>query len=307
MTDAFAAEAAATRGSLERPRAYIFVSFAGRTPPPPDDWRGRGLEPIFYNQAYRHSRLRKTLLAWAGYREDWLSSKQQIIRRFAPVDPRIMSPSDTSNFIWAVRGQKDDEGFGARSLASLGKDTRIEWLSVLHSDEQQRSEHYSGARESGQEEASRPFLPLSSLTCGSFSDHYLTPTSIALAAWLTSHLDRAETIDWVLRRMQSGAILHPTFRHIIRRALQKEPKLPPSFALFWQIVSVEASWVVMQRNEDHFWHLYGQLAEVFESSLIRMEFLDILRPRLKLRPPIWGRYLEGMLGGSGSTGDSRKG
>jgi hypothetical protein len=119
MTDAFAAEDSLARFSHRRGPAYIFVPYRGRQPPAPQPWRDRRLEPIFYNQASHHLRLKQTIVAWAAAREDFLSSTQAIVERLAPNKPQALDPSDADNLLWSIVGRPNDEGYGARVFSSL--------------------------------------------------------------------------------------------------------------------------------------------------------------------------------------------
>lgn len=128
MTDAFAADEAAARNGRSRGPAYIFMPFSGKQTPDAAPYRNRRLEPIFYNQIKGHSRLRKTLVAWADAREDYLSNTRQIIERDALSRPETLDPSATNNVLWAVVGRPRDAGYGANIFASLERPPPIEWL-----------------------------------------------------------------------------------------------------------------------------------------------------------------------------------
>ena len=95
MTDAFAAEALAARRKSTRTPAYIFVSYQGKAAPPGalENWRLRGLEPIFYHYGRHHRLLRETIVAWAAARDDWLSSTATLIALLAGSPPQSLTPS----------------------------------------------------------------------------------------------------------------------------------------------------------------------------------------------------------------------
>jgi hypothetical protein len=149
MTDAFAAEALAARRKSTRPPAYIFVSYQGKAAPPGalEDWRHRGLEPIFYHYGRHHRLLRETIVAWAAARDDWLSSAATLIARLAGSVPQSLTPSDVANLLWALFGRPQDDGYGTRVFAELDPSAPIDWLQIFEKREIDLLEDHAAAVE----------------------------------------------------------------------------------------------------------------------------------------------------------------
>ncbi|MGO6705998.1 SIR2 family protein [Rhizobium leguminosarum] len=287
MTDAFAAEEIAVRGRAPREPAYIFLSYSGRTQPDRQPWIDRKLEPIFYHKARNHALLKKTLVAWAEARQDYLKNTQLIIQRIAPGLPATQHPSDVENLLWAVVRRPDDNGHGAHIFASLNPSPPIEWLKVL----EQREDVIAGdhltslaaARSEGREEPPSPTLHLRELFPFVRGEpRRLSSTAEALITWLVSHLGSIELIDWVIEKLRAGQRPHPELRIRIRARLVGLGSLAAGYALFWKIVSAEGDWAFKRPSDQPLWDPYTQFSTDPEAPIAERELEAALRPVLTL-------------------------
>lgn len=294
MTDAFAAEDASSKRTLLRGPAYIFIPHKG-TSPDPTPFRQRKLEPIFYNQFRHHLYLKKTLMAWASARADYLANTSKIITRTAPVIPASLDPSDAANLLWAVTGRTEDEGHGARVLTSLDPPAPIEWLDEFERAEREKHQNFVKARDAAQDSGfPSPDEPRTQILemFPQAADHReipLSATANALIGWLLKHLGEPKFVDRVIAKLESRRRLHGQLRRAIRRRLQEDHGLLDGFVRFWRIVSAEGSWSVIERA-----HVAGPLANATSAVLgshdeawIKQEVLAALRPALRLKRSLY--------------------
>lgn len=295
MTDAFAAEALAARRKSARPPAYIFVAHKGRAPPATalDDWRRRGLEPIFYSDRLGHRQLKDTLVGWAAARDDWLSSTTTLVARLGSARPESLGPSEIANLIWAVFGRPQDDGYGAKVFAQLAPAAPIEWLAVFERHESELLDHYrvslERSKRNGEAQPTPPERPLRSLSVefGNGSPP-LEANAFYAAEWLVHHLDQDALVDWITALSRERRRPHPHLRRLIRQRL-REAKLvlPTSKRRFWHLASSEAWW--MDAGLDRDWGFSVSQPEASSESfgLGRAEFLALLRPYIHLTPTTW--------------------
>ncbi len=298
MTDAFAAEESAARGRAARGPAYIFLPYKGRTAPDPRPWIERKLEPIFYNEMRHHARLRRTLIAWADARQDYLSKTRVMIERVAPQRPEAQHPSDVENLIWAIVGRDDDQGHGARVFAALDPVPPIEWLAVLTRYEQTLADEYAQAlADARREERDPPPAPARHLTSlfPSASDEFsgLTMTAHALMPFLTRQLGTVELVEWVIERLRAGHRPHAALRHAIRTVLAAEHQLGDGFIRFWRIMSAEGDWAFKRPRYFGPWSLPELLRQEADAPWAERELAAALRPVLTLSPSFYRHWRSG--------------
>jgi hypothetical protein len=295
MTDAFAAEDLSTRGRAPRGPAYIFLPYKGRTQPDPQPWIERRIIPIFYHDMRHHARLKRTLIAWAEARQDYLSNTEVLIRRIAPKIPAALNPSDVDNLIWAIVGRQDDEGHGARVFANLPNAPPVQWLTVLARFEMRLAEEHQknlqAAIQNGADAPSPPILHLDSLfLSGSNENSNISKTSLALIFWFGRHLSSTELVDWLLENLRANRRLHPSLRYTIREKLaENNLKLGDGFIRFWRIVSSEGQWALRRSRTNVPWNLRKLLKHEPEAPWSNRELAEAFRPVLTLRPSFLGR------------------
>ena len=292
MTDAFAADALVARYRSPRHRAYIFAPHSGKIAPPPNAWRDRGLEPIFYHQARGHQALRQTLVAWAAARDDWLSNTAALVSKFALQAPDMLAPGELSNLLWAILGRRNDQGYGAKVFAELEQVPPIGWLRAIEKHEKDlltaHREAADRAKLADEPPPASLVSPLQSLITEWFGDPDLTPTAFHLGRWLVRHLDKEGLIDWVAGLTEQGKRLHPHVRRQIRNRLAlNSVALRSSVILFWQIVSSEGAWTHAAQRYESSLEISTAFRKSRVTSVAYTEFLSLLRPFLRLSPSAW--------------------
>ncbi|MFC4593697.1 SIR2 family protein [Sphingobium tyrosinilyticum] len=287
MTDAFAAEDGSARGRPPRGPAYIFLPYKGRIPPDAQHWRERNLEPIFYNQMRRHSQLRRTLVAWANAREDYLSNTGVMIARIAPSKPETLHPSDVDNLVWATIGREDDAGHGARIFAAISPPPPIQWLTMIARHEQEALQVHQMAVEAAHRDGrDAPPLPpryLNQLFPKITDGHRrLDPTAFQLMTWLTRHLSTLDLVTWIIDRLRESRWPHPSLREAIRAQLLAETSLPEGYRRFWRILSAEGNWAWRLPRYFVAWDLAKLLRAEPGGPWTARELAAALRPVLTL-------------------------
>lgn len=287
MTDAFAAEESAARGRAPRGPAYIFLPYSGRAAPDPRPWTERKLEPIFYNQMRQHVRLKRTLIAWATARQDYLTNTGVMIARIAPFAPEALHPSDVANLVWAIAGRPGDAGHGARTFAALDPAPPIQWLSVLARHERELTEQHDAAvteaRLDGRGEPTAPPRYLGQLFPPVLSEHRgIDPAAHALIPWLTRQLGAIELADWAIEQLRAGRRPHALLRHAIRERLADDTTLPQGYVRFWRILSAEGDWAFKRPRAFVPWNVAQLLRAEPDAPWSERELAAALRPVLTL-------------------------
>lgn len=300
MTDAFAAENSSALNTPFGGPAYIFVSYKGRNPPSETPFTRRHLQPIFYHQYRHHSRLKKTLIAWADARDDFLADTTRLIQRIARGSPKTLNPSETSNLLWAVMG-RDDLGHGARIFAGLAHRPSIEWLDEFERYEREAAELYSIASD---EATARqrplpvpPAQPIGSLFPDNRDDTapQLSECASAFSDWMLRHLDNHEFVERVIAKLKLGRRLHPQLRARIGSKLIELPELKEGFRTFWRIVSSEGRWAVPTKHSGRFFELRSILQIGGDKRYASQVAMDFLEPALELKPSMYRLWAEDAL------------
>ncbi|TQM12316.1 SIR2-like protein [Pseudoxanthomonas sp. 3HH-4] len=291
MTDAFAAERAASRTTYLRNKAYIFVARPS-TSPDPAPYRQRRLEPIFYKKTKDHRYLRDTVIAWAKARQDYLANTAGMIQRIAPTQPASLDPSEAANVLWAVAGRPKDQGHGARVFARLADAPHLTWLDEIEQhDKQLVAEHATEAEQASKQ--NMPIPPAPQLLTNelfphnsNLSDHRLSPTALALTAWLVRHLASVDLVERVIEKIGHGRRLHEQFRFAIREEIEREKGLRDGFLRFWRCISAEGDWAIPPRPrwQGPFHTASKSFTDSHAEPWLRQEVLAGLRPSLTFLP-----------------------
>jgi len=305
MTDAFAAEEDSKITSGRGP-AYIFVPYKGSNAPDPEAWRHRHLEPIFYNQAYHHRRLKQTIVAWAEARQDFLSSSGAIVDRLARSTPQSLDPSDTENLLWAIMGRPNDAGHGARVFAGIQPPPPIDWLFELERQEAVLLETWERDKARAvQQEEPAPVRPPTSLQdlippVSKAGTTILSPTGNALCDWIVRHLDSIQMVDWVIEKLEQNRRLHHRLRYAISERLPKatEEGLGEGFVAFWRIASAEGMWAQSDPNDWGWLNLSPAKQEDAAEPWFQQDFLAQWRPYIRLSKAIFRHWREKAYGAS---------
>lgn len=173
---------------------------AGQEKNKTDEWKSKGVKPIFYNIPTNkdHSVLYQTLKAWADIYRDGVQSKQAIIARDALALPQNSTQEDNfvGRVLWAL---SDKSGLPAKQFADLNPVPSLDWLLDCFTDD-----HFK-----------YPDLPML-LVSGSGVNSQWDDVTFHLARWLTRHLDDPELIFWIAER---GGQLHDRWLGLIEDKL----------------------------------------------------------------------------------------
>jgi hypothetical protein len=295
MTDTFAAEDALSRADQPRGPAYIFVPHK-KAAPDPGVWRDRRLEPIFYNETHKHLRLKRTLIAWADAREDYLSNTRVMINRIAPSPPEASDPSATANLVWAVVGRPDDGGHGARAFAKLDPTAPVQWLFEFERhDADLRDRHVQAVADAVASGRAPPSEPTYSVTplFPSRVDNRIEPiddTAAALIGWLARSLGQAQLIEWTIGKFGAGRRPHSFLRFAIRQSLNEPTVIPDGIRLFWRIVSSEGDWIAAPLSPNAIWDFRTAIATHRDSAWMLQDFLWACAPHLLLEASYYRAY-----------------
>jgi hypothetical protein len=287
MTDAFAAENATSMAAHKGGPAYIFVPYRGRAPNE-EPYNRRNLQPIFYDQYRRHSRLKKTLIAWAEARDNYLANTTRLIGAIAPYAPNSLSPSDVANLLWAVVGRVDDNGHGAQAFAQVPTRPPIEWMDELERRESCAITAYSEAvQQARQARVLLPERPVSTLDnlfpkASERAPHLLGVAEHGLIDWLLRHLDTLGFVERVIDRFSNGRRLHPAFRARIRAKLATAA-FADGFMRFWRIASSEGDWSLVDKDGIRLFNVQRLLDGPHDQVHVKQELLDSLKPILRLQ------------------------
>jgi len=301
MTDAFAAENLRTRSAQLRGPAYIFTSYDGEVPDG-QPFRDRNLEPIFYSAASDHQALRDTIVRWADWRDDYLSSVGRLIGEIAPRRPDAIDPTDTANLVWAVAGRADDRGFGARTFAEVDDLPPIEWLPLFEADDASRlQEHRAACMEAEKAGRARPALPelnfdaLFPSRSGNTRPALTLPAS-SLLPWFCRHLGTEGFVDHVIEKLGQGRTIHPRLRQEIRRNVSQQPNLKAGFRQFWWIVSAEGGWIRGGPSIEPgpLWSAQTAITAGADNEWLRQEILAGLRPLLEFKTSSYRGYRDAL-------------
>jgi hypothetical protein len=273
MMDAFAADRATGEGLG---KAFVLSGCAqGAEEIEARRWKAKGVIPLLYENSDNHAALHRTLKRWAECHERGLLGKESVIAKNAaerPAKPMDES-AEVSQVLWAIR---EKSGHVARVFSRMEPLPPIEWLEVfeMHSLLCLPPAPPSDASGNGYS------VPLADQGTRATSAPPLNPVSFALGEWLSRHLGKAETFEWIVR---TGSVLHPAFRESVRRGLSNTPEVPAALRKLWKVLASETSpsW-----NEPHWfsYDLLNCLAKGPWDLNLRQDVLGALAPALLLNP-----------------------
>jgi SIR2-like domain len=120
------------------PQAYAFGSYTTdekaeaeyRETQQKIDWETKGVIPILYDGANRHSALHETLRIWAETYRDGVQGKERIVTDYALIKPSASTQQDdyVRRMIWAL---SDRSGKPAKRFAEFEPVPPLEWLEAF--------------------------------------------------------------------------------------------------------------------------------------------------------------------------------
>jgi len=270
LVDALAAE---RQGDRRIHAAYALISAQpGREAATTAAWGARGIQAIPYTAGKDHAMLHETLRAWASVWRGGLGSKKNILNEYGSKDPSSLGPEAASQVCWALT---EPDGSMARHFAQLDPRPPLAWLPILEKSELLSIPPTLSLK------TGLPLVDHSQATSG---PPHLSPISMALAIWLTAHLDQPELIDWVL---QTGGSLHPDWIDAIRHKIRTTTDLPTAFQKVWRVLCSSRSAARRTGGLDTF-HLIERMRTEMWSPSLRLDVVQALRPDIALSSA-WSR------------------
>jgi hypothetical protein len=302
------------------PQAYAFGSYSTdeqaeaeyREPQQKIEWEAKGVIPILYDGANRHSALHETLRIWAETYRDGIQGKERIVVDYALTKPSASTKQDdyVGRLIWAL---SDRSGKPAKRFAEFDPAPSLEWLEAFsedcfsHSDLSQfgilpfkrpdenlkfsllrRPVHYSHA----------PWMMLTSHgASGSNWDMVMNH----LASWLIRHLNNPQLLLWLT---EHGGRLQNQLIGMVERQLDRFAKLEregdttelasihtsspdavPSAPMrtLWRLLI--AGRVKLSQKDSGFYSWKTKLDRDGLTTTLRFELRELLAPKIKLKNP----------------------
>jgi len=227
MMDALAADRLLGESS---PEMFAFGSYSrGEEEDRANEWEAKNVTPILYKEHRRHTYLHKTLQAWSATYRDGVRGKERIVVESAIARPLASTKEDdfVSRLLWAL---SDRHGLPAKRFADLEPVPTLDWLTPLS---EARFGHIDLARYGVPPNTRldkklafslmrRPLpYPLAPVMCVVESDGVSSQWDAVmghLARWLTRHLDDPALLLWLI---SWGGRLHLNFASWIEHTLEQ--------------------------------------------------------------------------------------
>ena len=316
MADATAADGLLGDSPLEM---FAFGSYSeGQEDERTKEWEAKNVIPILYCDDTDHESLYHTLRSWAEIYHGGISGKENIVARYAGLDPTKSTKQDNfvGRMLWAL---SDSSGLPARRFAECDPAPEWEWLETFSNDIYDQADL---SRFGVQPDAKRDDSLKFSLICRP-TDYTRAPRMTLvdevaarrvwddvmyhLARWLVRYLDEPKLVLWLTQR--SGPV-HPEFAEKVERRLRELDELErdgkteelnrirsnapravprPMMRTLWRLLLTglvktngpafnRFRWVNFSRWRYRFEH--GGL-----TAPLRLELRDMLTPRVSLREP----------------------
>jgi hypothetical protein len=275
-------------------------SFAGATSGSEEhvreSWNAKGVTPIVYEDADGHAALHDTIRSWAATYRDGLQGRRGVALREGRLSPDKLDESGSADrLLWALN---EPSGEIAKAFATAEPAPAIEWLAVFTERRFRRDDlpafgimanqipqpHSSEGRDLTFSLLSHPSSPdyarWTHLVTHGDTHLGLDEVSFWLAKWLCRHLDKPQTILWVA---ESGGRLHQRFAYFIQQALG-ERKLGDAYQQIWEVIS--SGYAKTRDNSSGFQDWAFRLPAAVIGTTSKLEFFDLLQPRVSFRQPL---------------------
>lgn len=288
------------------------------------EWKAKGVTPILYEVPTgdtTHTALHGTLKVWAETYRDGVNGKSGIVARHALARPSASTKQDdfVGRMLWAL---SDKSGTPAQKFADFNPVPSLDWLLEAFSDD--RFRHADLLRFNVQprteEDAELTFslvrrpapyhlTPKMSLVSGRGLSLAWDHVMFHLARWLTRHLNDPTLVLWLA---EQGGQLGGQWPWLIERKLDEldgferngkaaelaaiqadAPNAIPSPQMrrLWRLLL--AGRVKAYRSDIDLYTWHEKLKRDGFSTTLRLEFRDLLSPRITLREPLrWGQPSE---------------
>lgn len=202
LVDAIAAEGG--RAATYR-EAYAFAGVMGRrreVERAKQDWRAKGVEPLFFHSGWEYRELFETLRRWRDLYVGRLHSRRYFVLKNADNPPPSADDETAKLVVW---GLSEPSGSIARAFADRDPPPPLEWLRIF-----EESDHLPGGRKllmfpvdhvtsGGAAPGAELGVPL--LDDGSHEERStkLSGVTLQLGRWLTRHVGDKRLLHWILR------------------------------------------------------------------------------------------------------------
>lgn len=178
------------------------------------DWKAKGVIPILYEDRVTHSKLHKTLKAWAAYSRDGLNGVERIIKTYAIKVP--LQPYEHDEIVKRVVDNLKKTGYAAKVFCELeNPPAPIEWLAVFEKEGLL-------TRLDNQADSLNYFI----------QPH---PITEKLWTWLVLyHFESKQLLEWVIGK---GNNLHPRFIELVEWQLSIQ-HLAHDYWVFWRLLTL---------------------------------------------------------------------
>lgn len=318
MMDALAADRLLGESS---PEMFAFGSYSrGEEEDRANEWEAKNVTPILYKEHRRHTYLHKTLQAWAETYRDGVRGKERIVVESAIARPLASTKEDdfVGRMLWAL---SDRHGLPAKRFADLEPVPSLDWLTPLS---ETRFGHIDLARYGVPPNARldnklafslmrRPLpytlAPFMSVVESDGVSGQWDAVMGHLARWLTRHLDDPALLLWLINW---GGRLHVNFASGIEHSLEQLATLEregktdeltrirtgapngvpgPLMRTLWRLLLGGRVKVGPRALDLYRWR--NRFNRDGLTSSLRLEFRELLSPRVSLRAPYGSSAAEG--------------
>lgn len=288
------------------------------------EWKAKGVTPILYELTAgesEHSALHRTLKSWAETYRDGVNGKAGIVARHALARPASSTRQDdfVGRMLWAL---SDKSGAPAEKFADFNPVPSLEWLLEAFSDERFRHPdlpRFDVAPRAEDDDKlgfslirrPAPYHLAARMSLVSVGGNASGWDSVMfqLARWLTRHLNDPDLIFWLADR---GGVLGDRWIWLIERKLDELEELErngktaeldairadapnaipsPRMRRLWRLLL--AGRVKVHRSDVDIYSWKRRLIREGLSTTLRLEFRDLLSPRITLRKPLrWEQDLD---------------
>lgn len=318
MMDALAADRLLGESS---PEMFAFGSYSqGGEEDRANEWEAKNVTPILYKEHRRHAYLHKTLQAWAETYRDGVRGKERIVVESAIARPLASTKEDdfVGRLLWAL---SDRHGLAAKRFADLEPVPSLDWLTPLS---EARFGHIDLARYGVPPNARLdkklafslmrrplpyPLAPFMSVVESDGVTGHWDAVMGHLARWLTRHLDDPALLLWLINW---GGRLHVNFASGIEHTLEQLATLEregktdelarvragapnavpgPLMRTLWRLLLGGRVKVGPRALDLYRWR--NRFNRDGLTSSLRLEFRELLSPRVSLRAPYGSSAEEG--------------
>ena len=212
--------------------AYSFAPYSGTHSDTDKDrvaliWRSKGIEPILYDDADKHTQLWDSIREWADYQRRGLAAHRHTVVRLSHIALAGKKDDRIDEMVWALRVPGIAKYFADRT-----RDDRPDpaWIAAL----QERG--FLSRPEYRPDDPASPASPRAPLASRQLSDAVIPEDTTAhLSRWIAQCLEDRRTLNWAL---SEGAVLHSASRREIRWVLEDDSReLPIALRKVWSVLA----------------------------------------------------------------------